>query len=154
MDSCLARVDEAVRLLRRVLHHTQALEEEVRELKRRMLWAVPANDGVLAQGHGAIPSLPLSRGARSNLRPCSDPSIEVEKPRGGGRHAVHTPKGRAATARMKAARTKLGLTQERMATALGVTTAMVGFIESGRCGISYRLHPRLAAIEQRPKAGG
>jgi len=57
--------------------------------------------------------------------------------------------GTRAAERMKALRTRLGLSQAELGERLNTSGNMVGFVETGRCGISNRLDAAMRHVEDR-----
>ena len=104
----------------------QVLTVEIRELNRRIAWVQPATTPV-------TPVTPIT--AATTVRP--------------GSMRVHTPKGPAAQKRVIAIRARLGLkTRTELAGLLGVSAAMVDYMERGMSGISESMHEKLSALEQ------
>jgi DNA-binding XRE family transcriptional regulator len=134
------------RLQRDLLSAVQLLTNEIRELNRRINWIRPASPVQAeptrpAPTDGKLRTVPLPRQRKRTTTETRDHPVK----RGGGSHMVAGP---TAAGRVRGLRGRLQISQAELASRLGCSNAMVGFIEGRQCGISHRMHEKLRAVEE------
>lgn len=134
----LAVPPEVIRLLTGILSSLQHIEADVRDCRLRLGWPL-ANRPAIQPGPPP-PAAPV-KGAENGQA--------QEKGRPAPR-SIHTPAGRKASDRIHALRQGLGLSFDEVGERLGISGAMVRFIETGKSGISARVHEAMTRLDGRP----